>query len=191
LFSDVGLFNDPPGVFSMQLSKDTQEKLKRYFLNASPFLWGLLKATRKKDRVSELKALGFLRQSPTGPNQVYDRINQELLIIPGIEGILEQIVAPRVWASFPPEILRYFRRCWEQGQTPPISYLKEQRLYRRHPLGNEVYEGWPIRPPEGYRDPAFIFFGINTQYNFIERWTVFAGLWFEEIEPLLGTANGA
>jgi hypothetical protein len=29
------------------------------------------------------------------------------------------------------------------------------------------------------------FVEVNSQYNYVHGWTVFAGLWFEEIEPLL------
>jgi hypothetical protein len=38
-------------------------------------------------------------------------------------------------------------------------------------------------------DPANVFVHVDRQNEFVERWTVFAGLWFEEIEPRLGTAQ--
>ena len=68
-----------------------------------------------------------------------------------------------------------------------MKHLREYQLYRRRITGHEVY-GKRYEPPiVGYKDPAFIFVQIDTQHNFVERWTVFAGLWFEEIEPLLGS----
>ena len=107
-----------------------------------------------------------------------------------VDGILEKIVIPRIQNSFSQETLRYFRDCWEQGQTPDLKYLVKNKLYRKHTFTSlpteEVYDDWTSLPPVvGYKDPAFIFVQIETQHNFVERWTVFAGLWFEEIEPLL------
>ncbi len=48
-------------------------------------------------------------------------MNQDLLVELGIEGILERIIVPQVIKNFTPEVLRYFRRCWEQGQTPDMN----------------------------------------------------------------------
>jgi hypothetical protein len=39
---------------------------------------------------------------------------------------------------------------------------------------------------EGYRDAAFVFVQIDTRHNFVQRWTVLAGLWFELLEPQFG-----
>ena len=91
--------------------------------------------------------------------------------------------------QFSKETLDYFRRCWEQEQTPDIKYLNEHNLYKNKGLltlkSKEVYDGSPTDTPAvGFRDPAFIFVQIETQFNIVERWTVFAGLWFEIIEPL-------
>ncbi|MFC2072883.1 hypothetical protein ACFLUU_09375 [Chloroflexota bacterium] len=92
---------------------------------------------------------------------------------------------------FTAETIDYFRRCWEQGQTPTLKYLREQGLYRRRYRTRLVWESHLHydEPPTGYKDPSFVFFQIETQQNFVERWTVFAGLWFEEIEPLLVSAG--
>ena len=106
----------------------------------------------------------------------------------GLEGILERIVVPQVNKDFTPEVLRYFRRCWEQGQTPDMKYLREHRLYQRRPFSHHEVYGKRDEPLiAGYRDPAHIFLQIDTQHYFVERWTVFAGLWFEQIEPLLAS----
>jgi hypothetical protein len=171
----------------MEILREQAEKLKRYLINADPFLWGILEKKNKKERLQELKKLGFLKSYSEGSNATYSKVNQDLLVELGIEGILESIVITRVSASFAPEDLRYFRRCWEQGQIPDMKYLREHRLYRRHPFsGHEVYGKRDEPPVVGYKDPAHIFVQIDTQHYFVERWTVFAGLWFEEIEPLLG-----
>ena len=100
----------------------------------------------------------------------------------GIDGILSNIVIPKVRARIKSDILIYFRRCWEQGKTPDIKYLKEQKIYKS-PRG--IHIGGEDDPEE----PAHIFLQINGQKDFVDRWTVFAGLWFEKIEPLIETEN--
>jgi len=173
----------------MEMLREQAEKLKRYFINADPFLWGLLENKNKKGRLPELKGLGFLKSYSNGSNPTYSKVNQDLLVELGIEGILERIVVPKVTNGFAPEVLRYFRRCWEQGQTPDMKYLKERKLYRRHIFAEDnVYDGRGSCVV-GHKDLAHIFTQIHTQYHFVERWTVFAGLWFEEIEPLFGSAR--
>jgi hypothetical protein len=174
----------------MDLTKEQSGKLGRYFINADPFLWGVLQAKNKKGRLKELKQMGFLSIYTEGSNPIYTKINRDLLVELGIKGILEKIVIPRIQNTFSPETLRYFRDCWEQGQSPDLKYLVRNELYHKHGFFSitprEVLDGSMSEPrEEGYRDPAFIFVQIETQHNFVERWTVFAGLWFEEIEPLL------
>ena len=172
----------------MELNRETREKLTRYLMNGNPFLWGVLGGKNKKDRLRELKTMGFLGDYPEKTNANYIRIVQDLLVEIGIEKILEQIVIEKVKGLFAPDIISYFRRCWEQGQTPTLKYLREQGLYHRTLRHREVYEerlAFYDEPPSGYKDPSFVFVQIETQHNFVERWTVFAGLWFEEIEPLL------
>lgn len=166
----------------MEIAREQNEKLKRYLINADPFLWGVLEAKNKKGRLKEIKGLGFLQGYSEGGNPNYLRVNQDLLIELGMEGILEQIVVLRITQSFAPDVLSYFRRSWEEGQLPSLKYLKEVKLYRSHLLAaDNEYEGRRI---VGHKDRAHIFFQIDTQHEFVERWTVFAGLWFEEIEPL-------
>jgi hypothetical protein len=174
----------------MNLLKEQSAKLGKYFINADPFIWGVLGAKNKKGRLKELKQMGFLDIYSEGSNPIYSKINRDLLVELGIMGILEKIVIPRIEQSFKQETLRYFRDCWEQGQTPDLNYLVKNNLYRKRTFTTltteEVYDGWTSLPPVvGHKDSAFIFCQIETQHNFVERWTVFAGLWFEEIEPLL------
>jgi hypothetical protein len=174
----------------MNLTREQASKFGRYFINADPFIWGVLQAKNKKGRLKELKEMGFLAKYSEGSNPIYSKINKDLLVELGIAGILEKIVVPRIQSSFSQETLRYFRDCWEQGQTPDLNYLVKNKLYRKKTFISlttpEVYDSWDGSPPiAGYKDPAFIFVQIETQHNFVERWTVFAGLWFEEIEPLL------
>ncbi len=167
----------------VEIPKERAERIRRYFINADPFLWGVLETKNKKERLKEIKGLGFLKGYSEGGNPTYSKINQDLLVELGIDGILERLVLPRVLCQFSPEVLGYFRRCWEQGQTPDIKYLKEHKLYQRHLLLDEFYDRGESRVA-GHKDPAHIFVQIDTQHGFVERWTVFAGLWFEDIEPI-------
>jgi hypothetical protein len=177
----------------MQLNRETRDTLRRYFLNADPFMWSVLRERVKRKRIQELKEIGLLKDYSEKGNPNYSRINQDLLVDPGIEGILERVVVPRVKALFPPDVLDHFRRCWEQGQTPTIDYLKAHGLYTKRRLtGSETWEGgWNFNRVEGYRDAALVFVQIETQHNFVERWTVFAGVWFEFLEPVLGSTPNA
>lgn len=177
----------------MQMTNETREKLRRYLINADPFLWNTLKFKDKKRRIKELQEeYGLLKSYSAGGNPIYTRINQDLLVELGVEGILEKIVVARVKVLFQPDVLGFFRRCWEQGQTPKLDYLKQHKLFRKHIFtDNVVHDGMGDTPAVGYKEPAFIFFQINNQHDFVERWTVFAGLWFEEIEPLLRTDLGS
>ncbi len=174
----------------MEISREQGDKLIKYFINADPFLFGVLETKNKKSRIKELKQMGFLATYTEGSNAIYSKINRDLLVELGITGILEKIVVPKIRNGFKPEIMRYFRDCWEQGQNPDIEYLNKNKLYRNRGFFSicekEVHDSWDkTTPVVGYKDPAFVFVQIDTQHNFVERWTVFAGLWFEEIEPLI------
>ncbi len=120
----------------MRMTNETREKLETYLINADPFLWNTMEKRNKKERIQELQAMGFLKGYSVGTNATYTKINQDLLVELGLEGILEQIVIPRVNDLFQPETLRYFRRCWKQGQTPTLDYLKQHKLYRKHIFTN-------------------------------------------------------
>jgi hypothetical protein len=164
----------------MEIPRGEAEELRRYCINASPFLWGVLEAKNKKQRLKKLQELGFLSKYSKGSNPTYSQMYQELLVETGIDGILNNVIIPLIRKRITPDILLYFRRCWDQGKTPDVKYLKEKGVYK-HPLG--IYVSGEDDPKE----PAHIFLQIDGPKNFVERWTVFAGLWFEKIEPLIGT----
>ncbi|GAI48862.1 unnamed protein product, partial [marine sediment metagenome] len=127
----------------------------------------VLEAKNKKGRLKELKKQGFLQSYSEGSNATYSKINQDLLVELGIEGIIERIVMPRVTNVFAPDFLRYFQRCWDQGQNPDMKYLIERRLYRKHIFTDGmVYERrGPVVGNRivGHRDPAQLFVQIDTQ----------------------------
>lgn len=167
----------------MEIPRETADMLRRYFLNAAPFMWGVLEGRTKKERLQEIQELGFLQDCPKYNKITYEAINQRLLVELGIEGILDKIVVPKVYNRLGSEALQRFRRNWEQGQRPEKKYLKENKLYRYHRV---IWrEQWEENRPVPDKDPALIFLEINAKLDFIDRWTVFAGLWFEIIELLI------
>jgi hypothetical protein len=96
----------------MEIPREQAAKIARYFINADPFMWGLLQSKNKKGRLKELKTLGFLSGYSEGGNPIYSKINKDLLIELGTQGILENIIVPQIKNSFKPDTLRYFRDCW-------------------------------------------------------------------------------
>ena len=74
----------------MEMTREKKDKLKRYMLNADPFLWNVLENKNKKGRLRELKAMGFLTGYSDSTNPNYSRINQDLLVEAGIEGVLPE-----------------------------------------------------------------------------------------------------
>lgn len=133
--------------------------------------------------------MGFLKGYAKHAKPVYSKIKNDLLLEIGISGILESIVARRLKDLFTQDQLDFMRRWWEQGQTPSLDYFNRQKLYKHHFLTDDAVQEEIDKPPTGYKEPAFVFVQINSQMGFVERWTVFAGLWFEEIEPLFDAAK--
>ena len=166
-----------------EIDRETADTLRRYFINASPFLWGVLEARKKKERIKELKGMGFLENYSENSKHKYDTINQDLLVELGIDGIIDRIVVPLVYKRLGSEALKSFRRHWEQGQLPDKKYLKANKLY--HYRRAILMEQWEENRSVPEKDPALIFLEINNSLDFVDRWTVFAGLWFEIIDPLI------
>jgi hypothetical protein len=173
----------------MEITKQNADSLKRYFLNANPFLWGIMEGNRKKERILELQKMGFLMGYSENSKQTYDAINTELLVDLGVEGILSRIVVPTVYKRLGSDSLKRFQRYWEQGQKPEFRYLLDNQLYKIHrvELMTRLEENHEV--PD--KDPALIFLDVNQQLKFVEQWTVFAGVWFEIIEPLLTNEDKA
>ena len=139
-----------------------REKLTRYLKNADRFLWGLAGRNQKC-------AYNWLKSKGLNAEGAYARVIEELLASLGIEGILKDLVVPRVAELFRPELREYLKTCWDVGTKPNISILKYRGLddaNRAHP-----------------------FLEINTQFDYVERWGEFAGLWFEDIEPWIAQSS--
>lgn len=132
-------------------------KLERYLKNSSRFLWGLGPGNQKEN-------YDWLRSKGYSFNQgSYSHVTRQLLEDPGIERLIKDLIIPRVKALFTPTTIGFMRTCWETGTTPDISFLDQCNIKTSSP-----------------------FLEVNTQLNYVERWGELAGVWFEEIEPIIG-----
>lgn len=129
-------------------------KLERYLRNSSRFLWGL-GVGKQTVTYSWLEGKGY--RFDKGP---YRKVTDQLLKDPGIEKIIIDLVIPRVKEMYSISILEALRRHWYDGLLPDISFIKINRIA-----------------------VPFPFLEVNIQYDYVERWGEFAGIWFEEIEP--------
>ena len=116
-------------------------------------------------------------------------ITASLLAKLGIEKVITEIVAAQVSRQFAdrPGALDFLRAHWLSGTLPrwqTLVTLRAPRTVKQRVL--EVVhpsEPEPIRKQTGDILDAFV--EVNSQYQYVHGWTVFAGLWFEEIELLL------
>lgn len=174
-----------------------KEKLTRYLRNAEPFLWGVIPGNKKvvlEALRTNLKELGE-DSIPLAENQkpTYSMLTDSLLAKLGIEKGIREIVAVQVRRQFDdrPGALEFLRAHWLSGTLPRWQTLQTLRAPRtvKQRLLEAVHpsEPQPIRKLTGDILDAFV--EVNNQYNYVHGWTVFAGLWFEEIEPLLNEAT--
>lgn len=145
-------------------------KLERYFKNSSRFLWGLVPSDKRNQKQSYewLRRKGY-RRFKSGP---YDYVMAQLLDDGGIERLLTDVVIPRVRELLTTEQLGYLRECWKEGRPVQMADLHRYGIRIVKTKGGKVT--WDYLP----------FIEVNTQYNYIEKWGEFAGLWFEEIEEI-------
>ncbi len=138
-----------------------RKKMERYFKNASRFLWGL-GIGNQKETYLWLKSYGKQQLGPEfdfkeGP---YKEVIDQLLLNPGIERLLKELVVPRIRDLFSEQALEFLRVSWNAGTLPDISYLKHYNINIEN---------------------ANPFLEVNKWYKYVERWGDFAGIWFEEM----------
>jgi len=137
-------------------------KLERYFKNASRFLWGISNGNQK-ETYRWLKSygkqhLGTEFEFKEGP---YKEVIAQMLQDPGIERILKDLIVPRVKELYSEQALEFLHVSWIAGTLPDISYLKHYNINTEDP------------------NP---FLEVNKWYKYVERWSDFAGIWFEEMD---------
>ena len=110
----------------------------------------------------------------------------------GIENILAEIVVKQVRRQFTDRTgaIDFLRAHWISGTLPrwqTLQSLRAPRTITRKFLDAVDSKDAPAKRQQT-SDILDAFVEVNMQYNYVHGWTVFAGLWFEEIEPLSGEA---
>lgn len=152
-----------------------QKKLERYLRNANRFIWGL-------GRIDQAKTYQWLDEHGFTDNgerfkHSYKYTAEVLIKDYGIERILQEIIKPRIDDVFRPKLIRFLRECWKKGECPTVDKLIAKGF-------GYILEGKKLAGEDVDRDPT-PFLLYNEQFKFIRGWGEMAGIWFEEIEPLL------
>ena len=169
------------------------DKLERYLRNSEQFLWGVIPGN-KRAVFTELRVLlKELGQDstliPEHQKATYAMVTENLLAELGIEKVITVIVAAQVRRQFTdrPGALDFLRAHWLSGTLPRWQTLVTLRSPRtvKQRLLEAVRPGEPEQIRKQTADILDALVRVNSQYQYVQGWTVFAGLWFEEIEPLL------
>jgi hypothetical protein len=176
-----------------------REKLERYMRNAERFLWGVIPGNKRAvftQLQTLLKELG--QDSATVPEcqkTTYSMVTENLLAKLGIERVITEIIAGEVKRQFEhrPGALDFVRTHWLSGTLPRWQTLQSLRAPKT--VKQRLLDAMdPKKDARSIRQQTLdildAFVEVNTQYNYVHGWTVFAGLWFEEIEPLLKEGVG-
>jgi len=127
---------------------------------------------------------------PENSNIQYAFITDQLLTTLGVERVLTDIVAPNVKRQFSsqPSALDFLRAHWQSGGPPKwqtlLTFLKPRPMEpQSRTATNSKSDLSATRENFNILD---VFLQFNIQHRYVHGWTAFAGVWFEEIEPLLG-----
>jgi hypothetical protein len=172
---------------------EQKEKLTRYLRNAQPFLWGIIPGNKKvvlSTLRENLKDLGEDAIKLAGTQKpTYSMLTDSLLANLGIEKVIREIVVPQVRRQFAdrPGALEFLQSHWLSGTLPRWQTLQTLRAPKsvKHKLLEAARPSDLSTMGKLTGDILDAFVEVNNQYHYVHGWTVFAGLWFEEIEPLL------
>ncbi|MCK4828525.1 hypothetical protein KA005_73015 [bacterium] len=138
------------------MEEKQNQKLTRYFMNASKFIWGLPRR-KQSDAYDWLRRKGYEFQNGT-----YSYVISQLKENPGIEKILKDIVMPEVRNQFPQGFLDSLHEHWNNGRLPDMSFLDTYKMKQADP---------------------FLEVGGYEKFRYIDRWGDLAPIYFEEISP--------
>jgi hypothetical protein len=171
-----------------------KEKWERYMRNAERFMWGVIPGNKRAVFTQLQTLLKELGQGSATVSEhqkaTYSMLTENLLSKLGIERVIREIVAGEVKRQFEhqPGALDFLRAHWLSGTLPRWQTLQSLRAPRT--VKQRLFDA--VEPKKDTReiyqqtsDILDAFVEVNTQYRYVHGWTVFAGLWFEEIEPLL------
>ncbi len=173
-----------------------KEKLDRYFRNADRFMWGIIPGdkrtvfTKLRAALEELGEEGAL--VPDHKKATYAMVTENLLGKLGIERILIEIVAKQVKRQFADRsgALDFLRVHWRSGTLPRWQTLQALRAPRtlKQRFIESAHPSEDALSGKQTADIVDAFVQINPQFKYVHGWTTFAGLFFEEISPLLKEA---
>ena len=171
-----------------------REKLERYYRNAERFLWGVIPGNKRTVLTALRAVLRELGEDsdwiPEHQRLTYAMVSESLLTMLGIERILTGIVVRQVKWQFAdrPGALDFLRAHWLSGTLPrwrTLQSLRAPRTVKQWLLDAVGSTGDARTIRQQTSDILDAFLEVNSQFSYVHGWTVFAGLWFEEIEPLL------
>ncbi len=175
------------------MDPEKRGKLERYFRNADRFMWGVIPGDKRTVFTALRTVLEELGEDraliPDPKKSTYAMVTGNLLGKIGVESILTEIVAKQVRRQLTERagVIDFLRAHWISGTLPRWQTLQSLRAPRT--LTRKVLD--TVHPKDATvkrqqtSDIIDAFVEANPQYQYIHTWTVFAGLWFEEIEPLL------
>ena len=176
----------------MEIDADNKAKLERYLRNADKFLWGVIpgtKATVLACLQAQLNELGYDIALPQGNSTVqYAFITDQLVAALGIDRLLADLIATNVRRQFSsqPSALDLLRAHWQSGGPPKwqtlLTFLKPKTLDHKRPVN--IKSKSDLSSSLEMFDILDAFLQFNIQNRYVHGWKAFAGIWFEEIEPL-------
>ena len=175
------------------MDTNQKEKLERYFRNADRFMWGVIPGDKKTVFIALKTLLEQLGEDSAMVSDhrksTYAMVIENLITSIGIERILTQIIAEEVRRQFKGRspALDFLRAHWISGTLPRWQTLQSLRppknIKQKIKDAIDPKSDFPGRRQNSDIIDAFV--DVNSQYSYVRGWTVFAGLWFEEIEPLV------
>ncbi len=175
------------------MEPEKREKMERYFRNADCFMWGVIPGDKQTVFTTLRTLLEEMGEDsaliPDPKKSTYAVVIGNLLGKIGIESILTEIVAKQVRRQLTDRagVIDFLRAHWMSGTLPRWQTLQSFRAPRtvKQKVLDTVHPKDVTVKRQQTSDIIDAFVEVNTQYNYVHGWTVFAGLWFEEIEPLL------
>jgi hypothetical protein len=139
------------------LENKQQEKIIRYLRASNTFFWNIFPGV-KADVRKTMSELGL--KYDVSEKATYAHLFEDVILNNEPEKIIN-VIFEQISRLFTTADLELLHKFWLDGIMPDIGYLKRFKLLER----------------------ADIFLNINISNDYVAGWTVFAGLWFEEIEP--------
>jgi hypothetical protein len=161
------------------VDKSQKSRLARELRNGD-FLWGVMVVKknlvddtppfvmRQKETYDKLRTKYHLnREDGKSFRGSYADISKQLIDRYGVEHILTKVILPQVTETLiNDKTMQYLKACWFNCAWPQAALIEAYNPDNRH---------------------AYPFLLWNRQHRFYEGWTAFAHIYWEEIEPYIGS----